>query len=368
MFRRIASGAFVGLLIVLCLAPGTAQQRQSRSLLNVLVTDPSGAPISQSEVGIDSLSSLPARHLSEKTDDKGRLSISLDAGEYDISAQFPAFRRATHHVIVPPGRNQSVDLVLELDGCPPVCGVMVEGPGEAPITAVGLDEIAAMDSDPILISANIPKHPPLACQARIQRSVKVIFTPAANAIEPSDVKAVKGESLLQSAAVENVKTWRFQNPSAVEQKYETTFDYRLPTVGPPKVTFESFRRVEVLTCLPRFVDPNMEGGHENCAEDDEPVGYPPNGWIGYTNSGVVVSGMTVEALTSHSKRLVATTTTDKAGKFAFLTVSPGRYYLRATKRLAGEKISADVVVTVKKGSNRISCLVAEGEQTTESPP
>jgi hypothetical protein len=40
-----------------------------------------------------------------------------------------------------------------------------------------------------------------------------------------------------------------------ERKYETTFDYRLPSSGPQKVTFESFHRVEVATCLPVVVEP-----------------------------------------------------------------------------------------------------------------
>jgi hypothetical protein len=52
-----------------------------------------------------------------------------------------------------------------------------------------------------------------------------------------------------------VKTWRFQNPYAVERKYETTFDYQLSMSGPQKVTFESFHKVEVVTCLPMTWEP-----------------------------------------------------------------------------------------------------------------
>jgi hypothetical protein len=51
-----------------------------------------------------------------------------------------------------------------------------------------------------------------------------------------------------------LKTWRFENHYA-DGKYETTFDYRLPMSGPKKVTFESFRRVEVATCLPALLQP-----------------------------------------------------------------------------------------------------------------
>jgi outer membrane biosynthesis protein TonB len=108
----------------------------------------------------------------------------------------------------------------------------------------------AAQSEPTMISANIPKHPPLACQARIDGFVKLRFTLAANAAEPTNVEVVSGHAMLKGAAVENVNTWRFQNPYTVERKYETTFDYRLPSSGPQKVTFESFHRVEIATCLP----------------------------------------------------------------------------------------------------------------------
>src|SRR3954471_120902 len=35
----------------------------------------------------------------------------------------------------------------------------------------------AAQSEPVLVSANIPKHPPLACQARIGGVVKLTFHP-----------------------------------------------------------------------------------------------------------------------------------------------------------------------------------------------
>jgi Gram-negative bacterial TonB protein C-terminal len=110
-------------------------------------------------------------------------------------------------------------------------------------------------SEPALVSANIPRHPPLACQARIEGSVKLTFSLKANASEPTDVEVVSGHPMLKSAAVENVKTWHFQNPYAAERKYETIFDYRLPLSGPQKVTFESFHRVEISTCLPSVIQP-----------------------------------------------------------------------------------------------------------------
>ena len=119
--------------------------------------------------------------------------------------------------------------------------------------ALTISVTMAAQDEPVLVSANIPKHPPLACQARIEGSVKLSFTLAANAAEPTNVEVVSGQVILKGAAAENVKTWRFHNPYAVERKYETTFDYRLPSSGPQKVIFESFNRVEVATCLPSII-------------------------------------------------------------------------------------------------------------------
>jgi hypothetical protein len=119
--------------------------------------------------------------------------------------------------------------------------------------AANISITMAAQSEPVLVSANIPRHPALACQARIGGVVKLTFALGANGAEPTDVEAVSGPTLLKAAAVENVKTWRFGTHYA-DGKYETTFDYLLPMSGPQKVTFESFRRVEVATCLPVLVN------------------------------------------------------------------------------------------------------------------
>jgi len=107
-------------------------------------------------------------------------------------------------------------------------------------------------SGPVLLSATIPAYPPLARQARIEGIVKLIFTLGLNA-EPADVQVVSGHPALKSAAIGNVQTWRFQSPHP-EGKYETEFDYRLRCSGPERVSFESFRRVEVISCAPMHSD------------------------------------------------------------------------------------------------------------------
>jgi TonB family protein len=110
----------------------------------------------------------------------------------------------------------------------------------------------AAQTEPSLLLANIPKYPPVARQARIEGVVRLTFLLPANGLQPTNVEVVSGHPMLKGAAVENVKTWRFeQNPYAVERKYETTFKYRLSGVESAgrriKATFDSFREVEVVT-------------------------------------------------------------------------------------------------------------------------
>jgi TonB-like protein len=110
----------------------------------------------------------------------------------------------------------------------------------------------AAQTEPTLTAVNIPKYPPLACQARIEGIVKLTFTLLANAAEPTNVEVVSGHPMLKGAAMDNLKTWKFENSNAVERKYETTFRYRLSGVEVPlptsaTVTFKSFHQVEIVT-------------------------------------------------------------------------------------------------------------------------
>jgi len=107
--------------------------------------------------------------------------------------------------------------------------------------------------------------------------------------------------------------------------------------------------------------------HRGCAEDDV-VGYPLSGWVGYTNTGDSVSDMTVAARTSLHGPLVATAKTDSTGRFSFPTLGPGKFYLKATKKLAGAFVDAEAVVMVKKGTHLIACLVAEAEMREQNSP
>jgi len=97
----------------------------------------------------------------------------------------------------------------------------------------------------------IPQYPPLAHQARVQGIVKLTFSLSANQGEPTNVEVVSGHPLLNGYALENVKSWKFENPYAVERKYDTTLEFRLSGMdvagrGKTSVTFESFHHILVL--------------------------------------------------------------------------------------------------------------------------
>ncbi|HUO24606.1 MAG TPA: energy transducer TonB [Candidatus Aquilonibacter sp.] len=109
------------------------------------------------------------------------------------------------------------------------------------VLSFGLAVVAEAD-EPVLISASIPRYPPLARQARVQGTVKVTFTLGPRSAEPTNVQVVSGHKMLGPAAIENIKTWRFENGYNVERKYETTFDYRF---GNTSVCFHSFGHIEV---------------------------------------------------------------------------------------------------------------------------
>jgi TonB family protein len=110
----------------------------------------------------------------------------------------------------------------------------------------------AGQSNPTLTTVSLPKYPPLALQARVGGMVRIVFTLPPNSGVPTNIEVVSGHPMLKGAAAENVKTWKFENPYAVERKYETTFVYKLSGVGaalPERctVTFDSYRQVELVS-------------------------------------------------------------------------------------------------------------------------
>lgn len=112
--------------------------------------------------------------------------------------------------------------------------------------------------EPRLLSAGLPRYPPIARQARIQGEVRVDFILNQNG-EPVSVTAVSGHPMLKPAAEENVRTWRFELPKNLfrtEWTYSTTFNFKIADDGQPyenaklTVVLDSYRYVEVITNPP----------------------------------------------------------------------------------------------------------------------
>lgn len=110
----------------------------------------------------------------------------------------------------------------------------------------------AAQTEPVLSALNMPHYPWLARQGRIEGIVKVAFTLQPKAEEPTRVEVISDSSIsggiardiLKTAAVANVKTWRFQNGDAVEHRYVTTFDFQIAGED-EAVSFQSFHHITI---------------------------------------------------------------------------------------------------------------------------
>jgi TonB family protein len=112
--------------------------------------------------------------------------------------------------------------------------------------------MAGQTDEPTLAAVSLPWYPPLAVQAHVEGTVKITFTLPPNSGQPTHIEIISGHPMLKSAAAENVKTWRFENPYTVERKYETTFMYKLSGIEVPlpktrTVTFDSYHQVELVS-------------------------------------------------------------------------------------------------------------------------
>ena len=118
----------------------------------------------------------------------------------------------------------------------------------------------AAQSEPTLLTLNMPRYTWLARQTRVQGIVKVAFTLLPRAGEPTKVELVSGPPAsmgtaveeLKKAALENVKTWRFENREGVEHRYETTFDFQLGGRS-DLVSFQSFHYVTIVAGEPPII-------------------------------------------------------------------------------------------------------------------
>jgi TonB family protein len=112
---------------------------------------------------------------------------------------------------------------------------------------------------PYLKTANMPFYPRIALTARVEGTVSLRATVTAQG-EASDVEAISDHPLLQQAAIENVKSWKFggPNPCACTVKKEITFVYKLSgrteTDHSPTSVVKWFgiRRVEIEADIPHW--------------------------------------------------------------------------------------------------------------------
>src|ERR1700722_3377730 len=143
---------------------------------------------------------------------------------------------------------------------------------------------------PRLISAQLPHYPPTARLTGTQGEVRVDFVLNASG-EPESVAAVSGHPLLQRAAEDNVKSWRFEFPRDLyrtEWKYSTTFNFKITTDDDPyenaklTVNIDSFEYVEVIT------NPASNKSADRCPSREEaapPVSINDDDFVKLSRSG-----------------------------------------------------------------------------------
>lgn len=144
--------------------------------------------------------------------------------------------------------------------------------------------------EPTLLSAGLPRYPPIARLAKIQGEVKVDFTLNSNG-EVESATAVSGHPMLKGAAEENVKTWKFELPKNLyrtDWKYSTVFHFKISSDEQPyenpklTVTLDSYRYVEVVTN-----PPSTKFAHD-CPIPEEvktPTSIAPGDFVELSRSG-----------------------------------------------------------------------------------
>jgi hypothetical protein len=217
----------------------------------------------------------------------------------------------------------------------------------------GLTLAAQAQTDEIRLQATVQSVVPLSGFSGPVVAVDVdprfALTVHIESVIPATAKFTEGSDV----------TLAIHSPSllfAGEPKEGTTYDFCLRRKSEGgTVRFFALRIAKHLLAP----DSRAQAGHNECAEDNAPVAYPLKGWIGFTNTGDSVSEMTVKAFASGGDLVLATVQTDTMGRFSFPTLGPGTYYLKGTRKGVGAPVIAGGLVTVRKGQNRIACLVAE---------
>jgi TonB family protein len=111
--------------------------------------------------------------------------------------------------------------------------------------------ITAVGQEQRIVSLEMPAHPPLARQARVQGAVTVEIEVDEDGVV-SLANLVDGHPLLKAEAIHNVRTWKFR--AGAPLRTTVIFDFRMRDEPAPtpsiRVVFDSYRRVEITTDPP----------------------------------------------------------------------------------------------------------------------
>jgi hypothetical protein len=137
----------VGILMPWCSALRAQDSGRDAAIL-LEVRDQAGGFIPDAKVQIRPSSSNLGSDL--KTDSSGNLLLALPAGAYDLSVTSPGFVPGMERVQVKPGAggaHETISVVLQVGGCPPGCGVVVESDG-SPASSPAQSQVAKQDLRP----------------------------------------------------------------------------------------------------------------------------------------------------------------------------------------------------------------------------
>ena len=110
---RIRSSILLACVLIVICPLLLAQQTKSTTSVTIIVTDESGAPVSNAEISMDSaIAKNPA------SDENGKFTVELPPGSHDLMVTSPGFKRWSQHVQVPGAAPQTISAVLKVGGCP----------------------------------------------------------------------------------------------------------------------------------------------------------------------------------------------------------------------------------------------------------
>ncbi len=152
---------------------------------------------------------------------------------------------------------------------------------------------AQRTNEPVLISGDEAKYPPIAKQAHIQGDVEVQFRIDRHGM-PQDVEAISGHPMLLQAAVDNVRTWRFEARSpAPSAPLTTQFHFELSDLVEAYDYGTTIRRHGFELVEVKATAPSVDGGPPRAlacptAKVSVPAGETANDFIEFARNDYTV--------------------------------------------------------------------------------